>query len=102
MAKPPGRKASLGLGRAHKANYRMDTDVKAELITAMYKRNRKWRNRMRESRSYGSVGERGGNELLYLEKFHCFLDLAAFFSSLSGSFCFSLFPKLLQASLLCN
>ena len=30
-------------------------------------RNRFKRNRMRESRSYGSVGERGGNEPLYLK-----------------------------------
>ena len=30
-------------------------------------RNRFKRNRMRESRSYGSVGERGGNEPLYPE-----------------------------------
>jgi hypothetical protein len=34
-------------------------------ITAFHKQNRKWRNRMRKSRSYGSVGERGGNEPLY-------------------------------------
>ena len=30
-------------------------------------RDRFWRNRMREIRSYGSVGEQGGNELLYPE-----------------------------------
>ena len=31
-------------------------------------RSRKWRNRMQESCSYGSVGERGGNEPLYPEE----------------------------------
>ncbi|PSL17640.1 hypothetical protein CLV42_1431, partial [Chitinophaga ginsengisoli] len=30
-------------------------------------RNRRQRNRMREIRSYGSVGERGGNDPLYPE-----------------------------------
>ncbi|HKI45539.1 MAG TPA: hypothetical protein VKA08_09445, partial [Balneolales bacterium] len=37
------------------------------LFTAMLKRIHNLRNRMREIRSYGSVGERGGNEPLYPE-----------------------------------
>jgi len=38
----------------------------------MRKRSRKWRNRMQESCSYGSVGERGGNEPLYPERVQTF------------------------------
>src|SRR5690606_6398578 len=40
-----------------------------ESTTLFFQRNRVKRNRMRESCSYGSVRERGGNEPLYSETF---------------------------------
>ena len=41
--------------------------VEMQIAKWINERNRKWRNRMQESCSYGSVGERGGNEPLYPE-----------------------------------
>ncbi len=52
----------------------------------------RWRNRMRESRSYGSVGGRGGNEPLYPENGPN-LRLSIYF--------YTLFPRLKPGAIIC-
>ena len=66
------RNADSGKGREVPEREFLDHRIEDGVIsiTAIDKQNRKQRNRMQESCSYGSVGERGGNEPLYPENYN--------------------------------
>ena len=67
MGKPLWRSQEADMGAVYLACRSMVTVIKAKNMSLLFSEPVMWKNRMREIRSYGSVGERGGNELLYPE-----------------------------------